>query len=171
MSGQGAPVMILAGGTGGHIFPGLAVAEALRAREVPVVWLGSEGGMETRLVPPAGIRVETIRVRGLRGKGAFALLKAPFLLMRSLAQERAADRGFDEAHRIVRGPLETVLRKAQRRRLRHDPPKRLGFRWREGGPQRGWSRRVNLRPRSQMFLDGRPHQRAQLVFVHSTHSS
>ncbi len=83
------PVMILAGGTGGHIFPGLAVASALRAQQVPVTWLGAEGGMETRLVPSHGIALDTIAVRGVRGKGALTLLGAPFKLLSAV---RAAQR-------------------------------------------------------------------------------
>lgn len=82
-----APVMIFAGGTGGHIFPGLAVAAALRARDVPVVWLGAEGGMETRLVPQHGIVIDTIAISGLRGKGVGTLLRAP---LRVLSAIRAA---------------------------------------------------------------------------------
>lgn len=84
-----APVMIFAGGTGGHIFPGLAVAAALRARDVPVVWLGADGGMETRLVPQHGIAIETIAISGLRGKGIGTLLRAP---LRVLSAIRAAAR-------------------------------------------------------------------------------
>ena len=81
-----APVMILAGGTGGHIFPGLAVANELLARGVPVIWLGSDGGMETRLVPQHRIAIETIAVRGLRGKGLMGMLSAPFVIVRSVFQ-------------------------------------------------------------------------------------
>lgn len=79
-----APIMIMAGGTGGHIFPGIAVAQELRARDVPVVWLGSAGGLETRLVPQAGLTIETLKITGVRGKGAMALLAAPWRIARAL---------------------------------------------------------------------------------------
>ena len=81
-----APLMIMAGGTGGHIFPALAVADSVRAREIPVVWLGSRGGMETRLVPQHGIDIVALSVKGLRGKGAVALLFAPFKLTIAVLQ-------------------------------------------------------------------------------------
>ena len=89
MSAADAPVMILAGGTGGHIFPGLAVAKALRARGVPVVWLGADGGMETRLVPQHDIDIDTIAISGARGKGVGKLLSLPFTLLGAVRTARA----------------------------------------------------------------------------------
>ena len=83
------PVLIMAGGTGGHVFPALAVAERLRARGVPVVWMGTRRGLEATLVPQAGIAMEWISVAGVRGKGLGQKLATPLMIGRALWQARA----------------------------------------------------------------------------------
>ncbi len=80
------PILIMAGGTGGHVFPALAVADALRAESREVVWLGTQHGLEARLVPAAGIAIEWVSVHGLRGKGPMTLIAAPFRLCYALLQ-------------------------------------------------------------------------------------
>ena len=79
-----APVLIMAGGTGGHVFPALAVARRLRDKGRAVIWLGSPRGIENRLIPDAGIPLERVRVAGLRGKGLISWLLAPFKLLIAL---------------------------------------------------------------------------------------
>jgi UDP-N-acetylglucosamine--N-acetylmuramyl-(pentapeptide) pyrophosphoryl-undecaprenol N-acetylglucosamine transferase len=81
-------VLIMAGGTGGHVFPALACAREFQARGYSVHWLGTPRGIENELVPQAGLPLHLINVSGLRGKGKLSLLKAPFQLLRSLLQAR-----------------------------------------------------------------------------------
>jgi len=83
---MGKRVIIMAGGTGGHVYPALAVALRLMANGHEVVWIGTRKGLEGRVIPAAGIPVEWLSVSGIRGKGATGLLKAPFMLMRALRQ-------------------------------------------------------------------------------------
>lgn len=85
---SGKIVLISAGGTGGHVYPALAVAKALMERGATVAWLGTEAGIEARLVPQAGIDLHTIFVQGLRGNGALRLLKAPATVGSAILQAR-----------------------------------------------------------------------------------
>jgi UDP-N-acetylglucosamine--N-acetylmuramyl-(pentapeptide) pyrophosphoryl-undecaprenol N-acetylglucosamine transferase len=77
-------VLVMAGGTGGHVFPGLALASALRDRGFRVSWLGTERGIEASLVPRSGIALHTLPIAGLRGKGLASRLLAPWRLAFSL---------------------------------------------------------------------------------------
>lgn len=86
MRAQAQRVLIMAGGTGGHVIPALSLAQALQAEGMEVHWLGSPRGIENRLVPAAGLPLHRIAVSGLRGNGLVGWLKAPFNLTRAVWQ-------------------------------------------------------------------------------------
>ena len=81
-------IVIMAGGTGGHVFPALAVAKELKHRGVAISWLGTAAGIEARLVPDAGIPLHYLTITGVRGKGFLTKLKAPLLLIKAVLQAR-----------------------------------------------------------------------------------
>jgi UDP-N-acetylglucosamine--N-acetylmuramyl-(pentapeptide) pyrophosphoryl-undecaprenol N-acetylglucosamine transferase len=95
-----APILIMAGGTGGHVFPALAVARALRGHNQEIVWLGSRHGIENELVPRDGFMLEATRVSGLRGKGIVSWLVAPLKLMLAI---------FDALRVMIRQRPQLVL--------------------------------------------------------------
>lgn len=89
---QPSKLMVMAGGTGGHVFPALAVAKALQAQGTQVTWLGTHRGLEAKVIPANNIPMEWVSVEGLRGKGAGSLMLAPFKLLRAMWQSAGAIR-------------------------------------------------------------------------------
>lgn len=81
-------LMVMAGGTGGHVFPGLAVAKKLQQQGWEIRWLGTADRMEADLVPKHGIEIDFIRVKGLRGQGIARLIKAPFQIINAILQAK-----------------------------------------------------------------------------------
>lgn len=87
-------LMIMAGGTGGHVYPAMAVADCLKQQGWRIVWLATEGGMENRLIAGKPYEVATIRMRGIRGKGLLRKLAAPFQVLLACSQSLSAMRRF-----------------------------------------------------------------------------
>ncbi len=119
MSAPSRPILIMAGGTGGHVFPALALARLLRAASHEVVWLGTRLGLEARVVPAENIAIEWLSMSGLRGKGIATLLVAPFKLLLSIWQALASHA---PAPARAGGGLRRFRDRSRRRgRLAHAP--------------------------------------------------
>lgn len=81
-------LLVMAGGTGGHVFPAIAVAQTLQKQEWDICWLGTKDRMEAQLVPKYAIPIRFIQISGLRGKGIKALFNAPFTILRAVLQAK-----------------------------------------------------------------------------------
>ena len=79
-------VLIMAAGTGGHVFPALSIARKLRKHNVRTEWMGTHQGMENQLLKGTGIKIHAVSAKGLKGKGVVRLLFAPFMLVQALIQ-------------------------------------------------------------------------------------
>jgi len=89
MTDAGKRILVMAGGTGGHVFPALAVAKYLAQQGWQVRWLGTADRMEARLVPQYGFDIDFIDIKGVRGNGLVRKLAAPFKVVRSILQAKA----------------------------------------------------------------------------------
>lgn len=86
MSSKYTTVLIMAAGTGGHVFPALSIAQKLQQRNVRTEWMGTHQGMENQLLEGTGIQIHAVSAKGLKGKGIVRLITAPFMLLQALIQ-------------------------------------------------------------------------------------
>ncbi len=125
-------ILIMAGGTGGHVFPALALARLLRAASHEVIWLGTQRGLEARVIPRENFAIEYLAMSGLRGKGALTLFAAPFKLLLAIWQALGGMRrrkprlvvGFGG---FVTGPGGVAARLTRRPRVIHEQNAHAGY--------------------------------------------
>ncbi len=127
-----APVVIAAGGTGGHVFPALAVADILRERGIPVVWFGTRRGLEASVVPNAGYPIRWIPVAGLRGKSLWARITGPVRLLAAIGQStwglaRLRPRAVLGMGGFVTGPVGVAAKLTGCRLVLHEQNAVAGF--------------------------------------------